>query len=54
MYGYEMAQRVRGQSGNKILMKDGSLYPALQKMAEDGLVTFREELWEAGFERITT
>jgi PadR family transcriptional regulator PadR len=43
MYGYEMAQRVREQSGNKILIKDGSLYPALQKMTEDGLVTFKEE-----------
>lgn len=43
MYGYEMAQRVREQSGNKILLKDGSLYPALQKMTEDGLVNYREE-----------
>ena len=43
MYGYEMAQRVREQSGNKILIKDGSLYPALQRMTEDGLVTFKEE-----------
>ncbi|HEV8515691.1 MAG TPA: helix-turn-helix transcriptional regulator [Cyclobacteriaceae bacterium] len=44
MYGYEMAQRVREQSGNKILIKDGSLYPALQRMTEDGLVSFKEEM----------
>ncbi len=43
MYGYEMVQRVHKLSGNKILIKDGSLYPALQKMTEDGLVTFKEE-----------
>lgn len=43
MYGYEMAQRVRELSGNKILIKDGSLYPCLQKMTEDGVVTFKEE-----------
>lgn len=43
MYGYELAQRVREQSGNKILIKDGSLYPALQKMTEDGLLSFKEE-----------
>ena len=44
MYGYEIAQRVREQSGNKIMIKDGSLYPALQKMTEDGLLTFEEEM----------
>ena len=44
MYGYEMAQRVRELSGNRILIKDGSLYPSLQKMTEDGLVTFKEEM----------
>ena len=44
MYGYEIAQRVRERSGNKILIKDGSLYPALQKMTEDGLLTFKEEI----------
>ena len=44
MYGYEIAMRVREQSGNKILIKDGSLYPALQKMTEDGLLSFQEEM----------
>lgn len=43
MHGYEMVQRIHKQSGSKILIKDGSLYPALQKMTEDGLLSFKEE-----------
>lgn len=30
-------------SDEKILLKDGSLYPALQKMSKDGLLSFKEE-----------
>jgi DNA-binding PadR family transcriptional regulator len=44
MYGYEIARHVREQSGNKILIKDGSLYPSLQKLTEDGLLSFKEEM----------
>jgi PadR family transcriptional regulator PadR len=44
MYGYEMVQYVREKSQDKILIKDGSLYPALQKMTEAGLLTFKEEM----------
>lgn len=44
MYGYEMSQRVKEVSGGKILLKDGSLYPALQKMTSDGLLSFKEEI----------
>ena len=43
MYGYEIFQRVKEQSDGKILLKDGSLYPALQKMTKDGLLSFEEE-----------
>ena len=43
MYGYEIFQRVKELSDDKILLKDGSLYPALQKMTKDGLLTFKEE-----------
>lgn len=43
MYGYEISQRVKELSGGKILLKDGSLYPALQKMTRDGLLSFKEE-----------
>jgi PadR family transcriptional regulator PadR len=43
MYGYEISQRVSELTGGKILLKDGSLYPALQKMTADGLLSFKEE-----------
>jgi DNA-binding PadR family transcriptional regulator len=43
MYGYEISQRVKEITGGKIQLKDGSLYPALQKMTSDGLLTFQEE-----------
>jgi DNA-binding PadR family transcriptional regulator len=43
MYGYEISLRVKEISEGKILLKDGSLYPALQKMTSDGLLSFKEE-----------
>lgn len=43
MYGYEISMRVKELSDGKILLKDGSLYPALQKMTADGLLSFKEE-----------
>ncbi len=43
MYGYEIAQRVKDLSQDKILLKDGSLYPALHKMTKDGLLRYEEE-----------
>ena len=44
MYGYEIVQHVHEQSGKKILIKDGSLYPCLQKLTEDGVLSFKEEM----------
>ena len=38
MYGYEIAQLVKSLSDNKILLKEGSLYPALHKLEQEGLV----------------
>ena len=32
MYGYEITQKVKEITDGKILLKDGSLYPALHKM----------------------
>jgi DNA-binding PadR family transcriptional regulator len=43
MYGYELSQRVKEITDGKIVLKDGSLYPALQKMTSDGLLSFKEE-----------
>jgi PadR family transcriptional regulator PadR len=44
MYGYEMAMKVKEVTAGKILLKDGSLYPALQKLTADGLLSFKEEV----------
>ena len=42
MYGYELSQRVKGETEGKIHLKDGSLYPALHKLTKDGLLTYEE------------
>ncbi len=42
MYGYEITQLVKDMSGEKILVKEGSLYPALHKLEADGLVVAEE------------
>jgi len=43
MYGYEISQRVKEQTDGKILLKDGSLYPALHKLLKQGLLGFEEQ-----------
>lgn len=43
MYGYEIFLQVKEQSDGKILLKDGSLYPALHKMSKEGLVEYEIE-----------
>ena len=42
MYGYEISQKVKGLSDGKIMLKDGSLYPALQKLTHEGLLSVEE------------
>lgn len=42
MYGYEITQLVKEMSREKILVKEGSLYPALHKLEADGLVEVEE------------
>ena len=43
MYGYQIFQRVKELSDDKILLKDGSLYPTLQKLTKDGLLSYEEQ-----------
>lgn len=43
MYGYEITQAVKERTDGKILLKEGSLYPALHKLEAEGLVTTEEE-----------
>jgi len=39
MYGYEIVQKVKKISDNKILIKEGSLYPALHTLVKEGYLT---------------
>ena len=36
MYGYEIAQTIKKLSDDKILVKEGSLYPALHTLTKEG------------------
>ncbi len=38
MYGYQITLKVKELSDEKILIKEGSLYPALHKLKNDGLI----------------
>lgn len=38
MYGYEITQRVRELSEDRIQITEGALYPALHKLESEGLV----------------
>lgn len=44
MYGYEITRSVKERTDGKILLKEGSLYPALHKLLNDGLVSTEEEM----------
>jgi len=43
MYGYQITQLVKQLSDDKILIKEGSLYPALHKLREEGLIESETE-----------
>ena len=43
MHGYEMVKTIKEWSGEKILVKEGSLYPTLHALTKDGLLTYEEE-----------
>jgi PadR family transcriptional regulator len=43
MYGYQITQMVKKLSDDKILIREGSLYPALHKLREEGLVDVETE-----------
>ncbi len=44
MYGYEISQKVKELTDGKILLKDGSLYPALHKLLKDGILGYEEQM----------
>jgi PadR family transcriptional regulator PadR len=39
MYGYEITQRVKELTNDKIQITEGALYPTLHALEDDGLVT---------------
>jgi len=43
MYGYEIYSEVKQSTEGKIILKDGSLYPALKKLTTNKLVTAETE-----------
>jgi PadR family transcriptional regulator len=43
-YGYEIIQRVKEYSNGEISWRDGSLYPVLHRLEDEGLV---ESYWES-------
>lgn len=43
MYGYEITQKVKVLTNEKIQLTEGALYPTLHKLEADGLVTTRVE-----------
>ena len=40
-YGYQIIQEMKEKSGETFLLKDGTLYPILYRLEEDGLVESR-------------
>lgn len=43
LYGYEITQMVKSRTEGALLVKEGSLYPALHKLEADGFITSQEE-----------
>ena len=46
MYGYEISQKVKEITNGDIILKEGTLYPALHKLEADGLLETYTEVYE--------
>ncbi|MFN8210691.1 MAG: PadR family transcriptional regulator [Bacteroidales bacterium] len=44
MYGYQITRTVEEQSGGKIVLTFGALYPVLHKLENDGVLVTKKEL----------
>lgn len=44
MYGYQLVQEAERQSGGVLVMQEGSLYPVLYRLLDDGYISDRKEL----------
>ncbi len=43
MYGYEMSQKITAWSGGVVLISEGSLYPTLYRLLNQGYISDRRE-----------
>lgn len=50
MYGYQITQKVKELSSQKIVITEGALYPALHKLVDDGVLVTESE-WIGNRER---
>ncbi|MBD81220.1 MAG: PadR family transcriptional regulator [Crocinitomicaceae bacterium] len=44
MYGYEITQKVKEVSGDKVLLTEGALYPMLHKLEAEGVLQTQTEM----------
>ena len=42
MYGYQLVQKTQESSGGRIITQEGSLYPVLYKLLDQGLISDRK------------
>ena len=42
MYGYQLVQEAERRSGGRIVTQEGSLYPVLYKLVDQGLISDRK------------
>lgn len=42
MYGYQLVQEIQHSSGGRIITQEGSLYPVLYKLLDQGLISDRK------------
>ena len=42
MYGYQLVQEAANRSGGRIVTQEGSLYPVLYKLLDQGLISDRK------------
>jgi len=44
MYGYELVQQINSVSGGRIVTQEGSLYPVLYKLSDQGFISEKRVL----------
>lgn len=52
MYGYQLVQECEKQSGGAIIAQEGSLYPVLYKLLDQGLISDRKVLVGKRMQRV--